>query len=172
MKAAVISAAGAVPTFVDFPTYSARRSRASLCERRRLEQSQQKPRRRLATVPETRIPFVPGVDGVGTTADGRRVYFAMPETPYGAMAEQTFVDPRRTVPVPAGLDDVAAAALANPGMSCWAGAGRACPLSTWGDSPDQRCHRFLGKRCRTGGQASWREEGHRHGPSTLQSSCT
>ncbi len=36
------------------------------------------------------------------------------------MAEQTLVDPRRTVPVPANLDDIAAAALANPGMSCWA----------------------------------------------------
>lgn len=65
-------------------------------------------------------PFVPGVDGVGTTADGRRVYFAMPEAPFGAMAEQTLVDPRRTVPVPEELDAVAAAALANPGMSCWA----------------------------------------------------
>jgi NADPH:quinone reductase-like Zn-dependent oxidoreductase len=36
------------------------------------------------------------------------------------MAEQTLVDPRRTVPVPPSLDGVAAAALANPGMSCWA----------------------------------------------------
>jgi NADPH:quinone reductase-like Zn-dependent oxidoreductase len=65
-------------------------------------------------------PFVPGVDGVGTLADGRRVYFAMPEAPFGAMAEQTLVDPRRTVTLPDNLDDVAAAALANPGMSCFA----------------------------------------------------
>jgi NADPH:quinone reductase-like Zn-dependent oxidoreductase len=65
-------------------------------------------------------PFVPGVDGVGTLADGRRVYFVMPEAPFGAMAEQTLVDPRRTVTLPDNLDDVAAAALANPGMSCFA----------------------------------------------------
>ena len=65
-------------------------------------------------------PFVPGVDGVGTLADGRRVYFAMPEAPFGAMAEQTLVDPRRTITLPNHLDDVAAAALANPGMSCFA----------------------------------------------------
>jgi NADPH:quinone reductase-like Zn-dependent oxidoreductase len=65
-------------------------------------------------------PFVPGVDGVGTRADGRRVYFAMPEAPFGAMAEQTLVDPRRTITLPDNLDDVAAAALANPGMSCFA----------------------------------------------------
>jgi len=65
-------------------------------------------------------PFVPGVDGVGRLADGRRVYFAMPDAPFGAMAEQTLVDPRRIVLVPDHLGDVAAAALANPGMSCFA----------------------------------------------------
>ena len=65
-------------------------------------------------------PFVPGVDGVGTLADGRRVYFAMPEAPFGAMAEQTLVDSRRIISLPDNLDDVAAAALANPGMSCFA----------------------------------------------------
>jgi NADPH:quinone reductase-like Zn-dependent oxidoreductase len=65
-------------------------------------------------------PFVPGVDGVGTLGDGRRVYFAMPEAPFGAMAEQTLVDPRRIITLPDTLDDVAAAALANPGMSCFA----------------------------------------------------
>lgn len=69
---------------------------------------------------DNQYPFVPGVDGVGTTPDGRRVYFAMPEAPFGAMAEQTLVDPRRTLPLPPDLDDVAAAALANPGMSCLA----------------------------------------------------
>jgi len=69
---------------------------------------------------DNHYPFVPGVDGVGTLADGRRVYFAMPEAPFGAMAEQTLVDPQRTITLPDNLDDVAAAALANPGMSCFA----------------------------------------------------
>ena len=69
---------------------------------------------------DNRCPFVPGMDGVGTLADGRRVYFAMPEAPFGAMAEQALVDPRRTIALPDSLDDVAAAALANPGMSCFA----------------------------------------------------
>ena len=69
---------------------------------------------------DNHYPFVPGVDGVGRLADGHRVYFAMPETPFGAMAEQTLVDPRRIIPLPDNLDDVAAAALANPGMSCFA----------------------------------------------------
>jgi len=65
-------------------------------------------------------PLIPGVDGVGMLADGHRVYFAMPEAPYGAMAEQTLVDPGHMVPLPDELDDVTAAALANPGMSCFA----------------------------------------------------
>jgi len=69
---------------------------------------------------DNQYPFVPGVDGVGTLDDGRRVYFAMPEAPFGAMAEQTLVDPRRIITLPDTLDDVAAAALANPGMSCLA----------------------------------------------------
>jgi NADPH:quinone reductase-like Zn-dependent oxidoreductase len=69
---------------------------------------------------DNHYPFIPGVDGVGTLADGRRVYFAMPEAPFGAMAEQTLVDPRRTITLPDDLHDVDAAALANPGMSCFA----------------------------------------------------
>jgi NADPH:quinone reductase-like Zn-dependent oxidoreductase len=69
---------------------------------------------------DNHYPFVPGVDGVGTLADGRRVYFAVPEAPFGAMAEQTLVDPRLTITLPGNLDDVDAAALANPGMSCFA----------------------------------------------------
>ena len=69
---------------------------------------------------ETRFPFVPGVDGVGRRADGSRVYFAFPQAPNGAMAERTTVQDEYIVPVPQELDDVAAAALANPGMSSWA----------------------------------------------------
>jgi len=69
---------------------------------------------------DNHYPFIPGVDGVGTLDDGRRVYFAMPEAPFGAMGEQALVDPRRIITLPDNLDDVAAAALANPGMSCFA----------------------------------------------------
>lgn len=66
------------------------------------------------------FPFVPGVDGVGTLADGRRVYFVLPRGEFGAMAEQSVVAANQCVSVPAGLDDVTAAAIANPGMSSWA----------------------------------------------------
>lgn len=62
--------------------------------------------------------FVPGVDGVGRLADGRRVYFVFPRT--GALAERSVVAEAQCVPLPDDLDDVTAAALANPGMSSWA----------------------------------------------------
>jgi NADPH:quinone reductase-like Zn-dependent oxidoreductase len=67
-----------------------------------------------------RFPFVAGIDGVGRTESGQRVYFVLPTAPLGAMAEQTIVPISRCVPLPDGLDDVTAAALANPGMSSWA----------------------------------------------------
>lgn len=66
------------------------------------------------------FPAVPGVDGVGRTEDGRRVYFALPDAPFGGMAEKVAVKKDHCTPVPDDVDDVTAAAIANPGMSCWA----------------------------------------------------
>jgi len=67
-----------------------------------------------------RPPFVVGVDGVGRLADGRRVYFVLPRAPFASMAEKTVVVPSQCVSLPDDLDDVTAAAIANPGMSAWA----------------------------------------------------
>lgn len=67
-----------------------------------------------------RFPFVAGLDGVGRLDDGRRVYFIMPQAPYGSMAERAVVPAAQCLPIPDGLDDVTAAAIANPGMSSWA----------------------------------------------------
>lgn len=67
----------------------------------------------------TSLPVIPGVDGVGRLADGRRVYFAFPRAPFGAMAELSVVRSSQYVPLPEELDDVTAAAAANPGMSSW-----------------------------------------------------
>jgi NADPH:quinone reductase-like Zn-dependent oxidoreductase len=63
--------------------------------------------------------FVAGVDGVGVTPDGRRVFFAFPRAPFGTMAERAPVFLDNCTPVPDDLDDVTAAALGNPGMSSW-----------------------------------------------------
>lgn len=66
------------------------------------------------------FPFVAGIDGVGRLDDGRRVYFVMPRAPFGSMAERTVARAAQCLPLPDGLDDITAAAIANPGMSSWA----------------------------------------------------
>ncbi|MGH8446608.1 MAG: quinone oxidoreductase family protein [Solimonas sp.] len=65
------------------------------------------------------LPLVPGADGIGLL-DGRRVYFAFPRTPIGSMAETVAVKAAHCVPLPDAVDDITAAAIANPGMSSWA----------------------------------------------------
>jgi NADPH:quinone reductase-like Zn-dependent oxidoreductase len=66
------------------------------------------------------LPFVVGIDGVGHLEDGRRVYFVLPKAPFGSMSERTAVRLSQCVSLPDDLDDVTAAAIANPGMSSWA----------------------------------------------------
>lgn len=65
------------------------------------------------------LPMVPGVDGVGTLDNGERVYFVFARRPWGSMSERTVVSRDKCLPVPDGLEDVIAAAVANPGMSAW-----------------------------------------------------
>jgi len=67
-----------------------------------------------------RFPFVIGIDGVGRLDDGARVYFVLPRAPDVAMAERTVVPAAQCVVLPDELDDVTAAAIANPGSSSWA----------------------------------------------------
>ena len=64
-------------------------------------------------------PAIPGIDGVGTLPDGRRVYFVFVRPPWGTMAERAAAPSAHLIAVPAGLDDATAAAIANPGMSAW-----------------------------------------------------
>lgn len=64
-------------------------------------------------------PVVCGTDGVGELEDGSRVFFGGPRRPFGAMAERTVAPRAFCFPLPAGLEDDTAAALANPGVSAW-----------------------------------------------------
>jgi NADPH:quinone reductase-like Zn-dependent oxidoreductase len=124
MKAAIVTAFGTSPAFGEFKNPVAQEGLDLVTVRAAAQSNLTKGRAAGSHYSaENQYPFVPGVDGVGTTIAGQRVYFAMPEAPFGAMAEQTLVDPRRTIAVPVNVDDVSAAALANPGMSCWAALG-------------------------------------------------
>ena len=66
------------------------------------------------------LPFIAGIDGTGITPEGQRVYFVFPPSPWGSMAQYAPVGLANCLPLPDGLDDIKAAAMANPGMSAWA----------------------------------------------------
>jgi NADPH:quinone reductase-like Zn-dependent oxidoreductase len=65
------------------------------------------------------LPLVPGIDGVGRRSDGSLVYFLLPDTIYGSMAERTVIDVRRSIPLPPDANPTLLAAGMNPGMSSW-----------------------------------------------------
>jgi len=66
-----------------------------------------------------RLPMIPGIDGVGRAADGRRLYFVCDDDVLGSMAERAVVDRRRTIALPDGVDANTIAAAMNPAMSSW-----------------------------------------------------
>ena len=121
MKAAVVTAAGKTPVYGDFKEPVAREGEVRVKVTAAALAPLSKSRAAGTHYSSTSVfPFIPGVDGVGRLDDGRRVYFAKPEAPFGSMAELTVVRREQCVPVPDDLDDVTAAAIANPGMSSMA----------------------------------------------------
>jgi len=67
------------------------------------------------------VPYVCGLEGLGTLEDGSRVIFYFPREPFGSLAEYSVANSLMCVPVPDELDDAVAAALLNPGVTtCFA----------------------------------------------------
>ena len=121
MKAAIITAAGMSPIFGEFREPAATAG-TELITVSASALSQFSKSRSSGTHYSSgaAFPAVAGADGVGHTEDGRRVYFVLPDAPYGALAERCLVRAKQCVELPDSLDDVTAAAIANPGMSAWA----------------------------------------------------
>jgi NADPH:quinone reductase-like Zn-dependent oxidoreductase len=121
MKAAIVQQAGQTPVYGNFPdpiaTHGEHRIDVTAAAISQITKG-----RAAGThySSDGQFPFVPGIDGVGRLEDGSRVYFVLARAPYGGMAEQTVVPATRCLPLPDGLDDVTAAAIANPGLSSWA----------------------------------------------------
>lgn len=121
MKAALVSRFGEAPRYADVPEPEARGDdevvvdvlAAALSPRTR---SQAAGTHYTST---DELPLIPGIDGVGRTPDGRLIYFLLPDTNRGAMAERTVVDMRRTVPLPKNADPTKVAAVMNPAMASW-----------------------------------------------------
>ncbi|WP_425840082.1 quinone oxidoreductase family protein [Streptomyces fractus] len=118
MKAAVVTAAGAVPQYQDFAEPEAG------------------PGLQLVELVATAIhpvvrakadgvhysstdqyPMIPGVDAVARTEDGTLVYTGEAQAPWGTFAERMVVP--MTAPLPEGADPLVVAAAMNPGMSSW-----------------------------------------------------
>lgn len=121
MKAAIIREAGQTPIYADFETPIPSEGENLVFVNAAAISQVVKSRASGAHYSSTnQFSFVVGIDGVGRLEDGRRVYFVMPRAPYGSMADVAPVPSDRCVLLPDELDDVTAAAIANPGMSSWA----------------------------------------------------
>jgi len=121
MKAAVVMGAGETPVYAEFsePAPSAGESRIAVTAAA-ISQVVKSRASGKHYSSSGRFPFVVGIDGVGRLDDGSRVYFILPRAPFGGMAERTVAPSTQCLPLPDELDDVTAAAIANPGMSSWA----------------------------------------------------
>ena len=121
MKAAVVLKAGQMPMYADIPEPqpSAGESRVTVSAAAISQVAKSRASGKHYSS-SGQFPFVVGIDGVGRLDDGRRVYFALPKAPHGSMAERTVVPSSRCLVLPDDLDDVTAAAIANPGMSSFA----------------------------------------------------
>lgn len=64
------------------------------------------------------LPHLPGIDGVGTTPEGKLVYFSTFRTG-GSFAEYINVAKHWVFPLPDGVDPIIAAGLVNPALSSW-----------------------------------------------------
>ncbi len=129
MKAAVVNAFGTPPSFQDFREPEASDSEAVVTVHAAALSPIVKG---LASgshyASTTTTGFVPGVDGVGIDATGRRVYFLFPKAPFGSMAEKSLVTKEMMVPVPENLSDERAAAIATAGLASWIALSRRAKL--------------------------------------------
>jgi NADPH:quinone reductase-like Zn-dependent oxidoreductase len=122
MKAAIVTAAGKAPIYGDFDAPIPNEGQQLISVRAAALSNLTKTRASGSHYSSAGVfPAVAGTDGVGLTQDGRRVYFTLPDPPFGSLAELCPIHPRRCVEIPDSLDDITAAAIANPGMSAWAG---------------------------------------------------
>ena len=120
MQAAVVNVLGEAPKYQSFPDPEVQQGEALVKVRAAgLHQVVKSIAAGAHYASGGQLPAVPGVDGVGALPDGRRVFFGFVRRPWGTMAELAAAPLAWCTPVPDGLDDIHAAAIANPGMSAW-----------------------------------------------------
>ena len=78
------------------------------------------------------LPYVPGCEAVGRTADGRVVWIfggSLGRTTHGAIAERASVGDAHVIEVPAGADPAVAAGLGIAGLAGWLPLAWRAPLT-------------------------------------------
>ncbi|UJR12103.1 hypothetical protein I4U23_016281 [Adineta vaga] len=65
------------------------------------------------------LPMIPGVDGVGTLPNGKKVYFIKMAPPNGTMSQLVNVDKDMMIPLPDNADPIVFAAIMNAGLASW-----------------------------------------------------
>ena len=120
MKAAIVLGAGQTPVYGDFREPQPSPNNTRIAVTAAAMSHVVKSRASGTHYSSGQFPLIAGIDGVGRLDDGSRVYFVLPQAPYGSMAQRTVVPSAQCLALPDELDDVTAAAIANPGMSSWA----------------------------------------------------
>ncbi len=65
------------------------------------------------------LPYTPGLEGIGLTGDGRRIWFDRPMFPVGSLAETCCVDPGNAIELPDGMEPRDGIAFGVAGMAAW-----------------------------------------------------
>ena len=163
MKAAVIEALGGLPGVrdVDDPEGATIRVLAAPLNPIDLATS-----RGVLAAGHPELPYVPGCEAVGTTAEGRLVWIfggGLGTVRNGAMAERAAIGGAHTVEVPAGADPALAAALGIAGLAGWLPFAWRAPLRGGEDVLVPRCDRHGRARRGAVGEAPWRRPDRRCG---------
>jgi NADPH:quinone reductase-like Zn-dependent oxidoreductase len=121
MKAAVVTAFGTPPRYLDFPDPVARGQDEAVVD---VLAAALHPRVRSQAngshyTSTGALPLVPGVDAVVRDSAGRLRYAILDDTTLGTMAERTVIELDRSVVLPDRTDPVMTAAAMNPAMSSW-----------------------------------------------------
>lgn len=130
MYAAVVRAFGQPPRYEEFPTPTASTADEVVVD---VLAAALHPRTRSGAAGThytsgDELPLVPGIDGVGRLPDGHLIYFVLPESTIGSMAQKAVVDMRRSILLPLDVDVAKVAAAMNPAMSSWVALRARSPL--------------------------------------------
>jgi len=121
MNAAVVTAFGAPPRYIEHPEPVARGRGEAVVD---VLAAGLHPRVRSQAdgshyTSTGELPLVPGIDGVVRDRKGRLRYAVLDDTTLGTLAERTVIELDRSVVLPDAIDPALIAAAMNPLMSSW-----------------------------------------------------